>query len=531
MTDSSRAIVEVAESAQPPTDFAAVDPASQAQVRTLLATIFFIAACGLIYELLIATVSSYHLGSSVTQFSIAIGVFIGAMGLGSALSQQIRNNLLGTFILIEISLGLLGGVSVALLYTAYTGGLILYWISLVSVLVGIGSLTGLELPLLTRILRNYGSLRAAIAQALSFDYIGALAGSLLFPLVLLPSFGMMRTACLIGLVNVGVAVWNIRIFSDRLARPRQLLLIALTIGLLLLLGFLGSFELVSLLESQLYEDEIIYVSQTPFQRIIMTRWRDDFRLYLDGNLQFSSLDEYRYHEALVHPAMHLAAQRREVLILGGGDGLGLRELEKYPDVQRITLVDIDPKMTELGANYPPLVRLNQNAFADPRVRVVHADAFRFFQDDTERYDVIIADLPDPNHELLAKLYTTRFYRLMRRRLVANGIFVTQATSPYTAREAFWCIDATLKAVGLHTAPYHTHVPTFGEWGFILSGQQPLGSVENIRLTVKTRYLTDALIPGCFVWSKDCAEVPVTVSTLDRPVILQYYQDSWRQWMQ
>jgi spermidine synthase len=503
------------------------DPQARREALTLLASIFVIAGCGLIYELLIATVSSYLLGSSVTQFSLSIGIFIGAMGLGSHLSQRVVRSLLPVFILTEVALALIGGASVFLLFWTYSLGPV-YWLALYSVLVVIGALTGLELPLLTRLLKQYGSLRTVIAQALSFDYVGALAGSLLFPLLLLPFLGMSRTAHVVGLVNVAVAGWNVTVFRPQLRRAPSLLMLCGAVSLTLAVAFVSSVRVSSLLESRLYEDQIVYSTQTRYQRIVFTRWRDDVRLFLDGNLQFASTDEYRYHEALIHPAMSLAPVVEQVLVLGGGDGLAVREILKHPGVKQVILVDIDPEMTRLGRTYPALTALNQGALSHPKVRLIHQDAYQYLERGSELYDVIISDLPDPNSDVLAKLYAREFYHLVQRRLSAAGMFVTQATSPLFAREAFWCIENTVSEAGLHTAPYHAYVPSFGEWGFVLASPHRVRR-ERLSLSVPTRFLTAQSLPTMFIWSKDTSEVPVDVSTLDRLAVLQYYVNDWKQW--
>lgn len=503
------------------------DATTRREALTLLASIFVIAACGLIYELLIATVSSYLLGSSVTQFSLSIGVFIGAMGAGSHLSQRFHHNLRTTFIAIELVIGMLGGASVLILFWAYGAGPI-YWICLYTLLTTIGALVGLELPLLTRILKRYGTLRQIIAQALSFDYIGALAGSLLFPLLLLPAFGMARTALLVGLLNICVALWNVRTFAPRMQNAPLWIGACALCGLILATATGFAPGLISLAESRLYEDEVIYTRQTPYQRIVITRWRNDMRLFLDGNLQFASPDEYRYHEALVHPAMTLCPHPENVLVLGGGDGLGVREILKHPGVQHITLVDIDPEMTRLAKTFPPLRALNAHALHHPRVTLIHEDAYRFLERSSQLYDVIIADLPDPNSEALAKLYSVQFFRLVRKHLSAAGVFVTQASSPFFSRDAFWCIVRTLRAAGLQTHPYHAYVPSFGDWGFALAAPRALQTAQ-LQIRVPTRFLTTQLLPALFTFSNDTAETNVEISTLDHPRILQYYLHSVNQW--
>ena len=135
---------------------------------------------------------------------------------------------------------------------------------------------------------------------------------------------------------------------------------------LLLAAFVGAGRFVTFLENQLYQDEILLAEDTPYQRLVVTRWRQDVRLYLNGHLQFSSVDEYRYHEALVHPAMCLAERRANILILGGGDGLAAREVLKHEGVERIDLVDIDPAVTGLFRDHPMLSRLNRGSLRHPR---------------------------------------------------------------------------------------------------------------------------------------------------------------------
>ena len=506
------------------------ESADRSEALALLASIFLVAACGLIYELLIATLSSYLLGSSVTQFSLSVGLFVGSMGLGSWLSQRVTKRLLAVFVGLELLLGIVGGASAASLYWAYSAGPF-YWVVLLGFLVVIGALVGIELPLLVRLMDRYGQLRTIVAQALTFDYIGALAGSILFPLVLLPALGIMRVAFLVGLVNVGVAVYTLHTFRARLRGGAPYLLCA-GAALVLAVGFTQSLRLTGFFERRLYEDEVIYARQTPYQRIVFTRWRDDLRLFLDGNLQFSSTDEHRYHETLVHPAMGLSASREHVLLLGAGDGLAAREVFRWPDVRHVTVVDLDPEMTRLGRNFPALRELNRSALHDPRVRIVNGDAHAFFERTSDRYGVIIADLPDPNGDALAKLYSVEFHRLARRHLARGGVFVTQASSPFFSREAFWCIARGAREAGFQVLPIHAYVPSFGDWGFVLGADRKL-STAGVRLPSPSsdalRYLTPEVIRTLHVFDGDTAEVPVETSTLDHPRILRYYLDGAGRW--
>lgn len=494
----------------------------------LLASVFVIAGCGIGYELLAGALSSYLLGSSVMQFSVVIGLFMTAMGVGSFLSRFIERRLLATFLLVEIAVGVVGGVSPLLLFFAFAV-LDNYTPLLVLLCLVIGALVGLEIPLLIRILRKRLSLEAALGNVLSLDYLGALGASLLFPLVLVPQLGLVRTGALFGMLNVAVAILGIHVFRRSLAHPGRLQVLAAAslAGLAALLA--GGGGATRLLEDTLYQDEILYAESSRYQRIVLTRWRDDVRLFLDGNLQFSSADEFRYHEALVHPAMGAVASPRRVLILGGGDGLAAREVLEHPSVESIALVDLDPAVTRLFREVELLTALNRAALDDPKVRVINDDAYEFLEASGDRYDVVIIDLPDPNNEGLSKLYSRSFYRLVAKHLAPDGVMVTQATSPYYSRAAFWSIVATVGAADLTPGgphllplPYHAHVPSFGDWGFVLAALRPLRP-EAIELRVPTRFLTPELLPTLFVFPGDIGPRPAPVNRLDTPVILRLYE--------
>ena len=210
---------------------------------------------------------------------------------------------------------------------------------------------------------------------------------------------------------------------------------------------------------------------------MLTAWKDDLRLFLNSNLQFSSRDEYRYHEALVHPGLAATPSARNVLILGGGDGLALREVLRHPNVERVTLVDLDPEMTRLFSTHPDLRRLNHGALTDRRVTVVNDDAFTWLESEGQRFDFAVVDFPDSSNFSLGKLYTTTFYRMLRNRLAPDATFVVQASSPLFAPQSYWCIVATLEQARFAVAPYHVYVPSFGEWGFVLAGTRPRTSLR------------------------------------------------------
>lgn len=496
--------------------------------HALLFSVFIIASCGLAYELVAGALSSYLLGDSVTQFSTVIGTYLFAMGVGSWLSRFIVRDLVGRFIQIELLVGVLGGFSAIGLFLAFAWLAGPFRLLLYLAVFGVGVLVGLEIPLVMRILKRELAFRDLVSQVLTFDYLGALAVSILFPLWLVPQLGLVRSGLLFGLLNVAVALWALHLFRAQLPARGALAVQAWGAGGVLLAGLVGAGQLTSLAESHLYADEILYAEKTPYQRIVVTRWRDDLRLFLNNNLQFSSADEYRYHEALVHPGLSGVPHARRVLVLGGGDGLAVREILKYPQVESVTLVELDPAMTRLFASAPPLVALNAGALQSPRVRIVHADAAQWLETADEAYDFIVVDFPDPGNFAIGKLYSTAFYRLLMRRLAVNGQLVVQSTSPLYARESFWTVVTTLEEVGLKTAPYHALVPSFGEWGYILaarSAPQP-GDIDPAR----TRFLRNEGLPALFSFPPDMARVPAAVNRLNNQILVHTFEREWRQVM-
>lgn len=496
--------------------------------HALLFSVFVVASCGLAYELISAALASYVLGDSITQFSTVIGTYLFAMGVGSWLSRYIERALVLWFVQVELLVGLIGGFSAAFLFLAFAHVGDAFRLVLYGTVSVTGVLVGLEIPLIMRILRSEIDFKELVAQVLSFDYLGALAVSILFPIVLAPHLGLMRTAFMFGVLNVLVALWAIKLFRETHRGARALKAQGVLVLAALVAGFAFSDRLTALAEESIYADQIVYADSTPYQRIVITRWRDDVRLFLNGNLQFSSRDEYRYHEALVHPALAALPQARRVLILGGGDGMAAREVLKYPQVESITLVDLDAKITDLFRNNRLLSELNRDALASPRLSVVNQDAFVWLDANPQVFDLVLIDFPDPSNYSLGKLYSSAFYRLLEKRLSARGLAVVQATSPFYARKSFWSIVATLEDAGLRTAPYHAYVPSFGEWGYIVAGRGAFALPA--AFPVETRYLTAETLKAMFDFPADMARVPVEVNRLNSQVLVRYFEDEWRRVM-
>ncbi len=495
--------------------------------RLLILSVFIVASCGLAYELVAGALASYLLGDSVLQFSSIIGCYLFAMGVGSHFSKYIKDeDLLARFIDIELLVGLVGGVSATLLFLVFAWVAAPFRSVLYALVFVVGVLVGMEIPLVMRILNaRQAAFSELVSRVLTFDYLGALFVSLLFPMVLAPMLGLARTAFLFGIANAGVAMVAVRAFRHELKHAGSQALRASMVLCLLIAGFLLADRVTQWSERGLFGDEIVHAETTPYQRLVVTKWHDDLRLYINGNLQFSSRDEHRYHEALVHPALAALPAPRQVLVLGGGDGLAVREILKYPSVEAVTVVDLDPAMTRLFARAALLTGLNGGALRDKRVQIVNEDAGQWLETATQHYDAIIIDLPDPNSYGLGKLYSEPMYRLVRKRLAETGLLVVQSTSPYFAPRAYWCVAATLEAAGFKTYPYHAYVPSFGEWGFILADTQGRYQPPT-HYAVRLRWLDAAVTRELFRFPADMSRVEVEPNRLNSQNLVHYFEEDW-----
>ncbi|WP_434742354.1 polyamine aminopropyltransferase [Micromonospora sp. SH-82] len=503
----------------------------------VLLAVFVCAACGLVYELALVALGSYLVGDTVGQASIVLGVMVFAMGVGALAAKPFQNRAAAVFAAIELALALLGGLSVLGLYAAFAW-LDLYGPALVATAFVLGLLIGAEIPLLMVLLQRIRQQAAgsAVADLFAADYVGALLGGLAFPFLLLPLFGQLKGALVVGAVNAVAGVALIfTVFRRDLSRRALVGLSAGTVVVFLCLGYAWftakDFEVTA--RQQLYRDPVVHAERSRYQEIVLTRsvaepGRNvtDLRMFLNGDLQFSSIDEYRYHESLVHPA--LDGSRGEVLVLGAGDGLAVREVLRYPDVRRVTVVDLDPAVVALARSKPQLRELNGDAFTDPRVRVVHADAFTWLRDAPYRFDAVVVDLPDPNETATAKLYTVEFYTLIGAVLADGGRVVVQSGSPYFAPRSYWSIEASLKEAGLVSVPFHVDVPSFGNWGFHLAtaGADPprLGLPDDVP---GLRFLDEATLRAAQTFPADRSRVDVPPNTLLNPRLLEYARTEWR----
>ncbi|MFM9550971.1 MULTISPECIES: polyamine aminopropyltransferase [Streptomyces] len=465
----------------------------------VLAGVFVCAACGLVYELELVALASYLIGDSVTQASVVLSVMVFAMGIGSLAAKRLRPRAALGFGAIEAALALVGGCSALALYAAFAwtgdwGGM---WAGgsrylLVAFSLAIGLLIGAEVPLLMELIQRIRRQDAggAVADLFAADYVGALVGGLAFPFLLLPWLGQLTGALLTGTVNalVGGAL-VLGLFHRDLSRRARWLLLVTNLAVLGLLAtaavHVDDFERAA--RRAVYGKDVRVALQTGRQEVVLTGGRDGrpLSLYLDGRLRISGTDERRYHRALVHPAM-AAGPHARVLVLGGGDGLAAREVLRHDGVRHVDIVEIDPGVVRLARTDPALSALNQHAYADDRVHVHTEDSFGWLRGarPTERYDVVVSDLPDPGITASTKLYSQEFYGLAREVLAADGRMVVHAGPVASRQQVFWTVDATVRAAGLRTTPYGVTAADPGfvtgpdrtahtsrtphDWGFVLA---------------------------------------------------------------
>jgi spermidine synthase len=491
----------------------------------LLFAVFTIATCGLVYELVAGTLASYLLGDSVKQFSFIIGVYLFSMGIGSYFSKFLTKNMLNTFVEIEILVGLVGGLSSVILFllfeSVYSFQFVLYLFVFVT-----GCLVGLEIPLLMNILKDKVAFRDLVSNVFTFDYIGALLASILFPLVLVPKLGIMGTSLFFGMINISIAIVLCFLLKSELKKVYLLRAKAITSFLFLLIVFLFSSSILSYSEGKMYGENIIYSNSTQYQRIVLTHNKSDYRLYLNNNLQFSSTDEYRYHEALVHPVMSMAKKVDHVLVLGGGDGLAVREILKYKDVKDITLVDLDAGMTKMFKTNKILTDFNHNSLNNPKVTVFNQDAFIWAKNCKKKYDAVIIDFPDPSNYSLGKLYSLNFYATIKTILTPDAVVVVQTTSPYFAPKSFWCINKTLMSVFPQVDAYHAYVPSFGEWGYSIAMNGFGTNFNRVNREVGGLRFYNYQFDKFNYFSKDMISNDIEINRLDNQILVRYFDEEW-----
>lgn len=507
--------------------------------RLLKLALFATGLSGIVGEYILSTLATYFLGDSVFQWTMILSVMLFAMGVGSRISTSFNDKILEKFLIAEFCLSLL--TSTAALATYFLIGsteyiaVVIYGFS-----IAIGLLIGMEIPLVTRVNEENEELRTNIAGVMENDYYGSLIGGLFFVFIGLPYLGLTHTPFVLGGINFLVAIVLFVQLRKHITLFYQRVFSAVIPVLFVVLSFLSynADEIVLYGEQKRYNDKVVFSEQTRYQKITITQWKEHYWLYLNGSKQLCTFDEWLYHEPLVHPAMQLTKDHRNVLILGAGDGCAIREVLKYDDVQQITLVDIDPEMTKIGKTNSIFTQMNDSSYYDDKVKVVNQDAFQFLEETDQFYDVMILDFPDPKSIDLNRVYTREFYTLCNRRLRPMGHIVTQAVSPYYTTKAFRSIEKTLGASGFETLPIHNHVYSFGEWGWVI------GSKHLDKKTMKSnllemdfedldvQWITNESMSLMTSFGKDLRNADsVEVNTIHSPVVYRYYLDgTWAKFL-
>lgn len=488
---------------------------------------------GIVAEYVLSTLATYFLGDSVFQWTMIVSIMLFSMGLGSRLSKWfVNSNLLQNFIYIEFILSILAAFVSVITYTtsAFYGyvGFVIYTMSII-----IGLLIGMEIPLVIRLNDEFEDLRINVSSVMEKDYYGSLLGGIFFAFIGLPHLGLTYTPFVLGSINFIVACGLFVMLRNSLKPQLKVRLSSMSVAVLILLvsGFVFAKPIIEYGEESRYQDKIVYQKQSKYQKIVITKTRDDFWLFINGNQQLSSIDEVMYHEPLVHPVMKLSQNPQHVLVMGGGDGGAVREVLKYKQVEKVTLVDLDPAMTNLGQTHELLLRMNENALNHEKVEIINADGFNYLEESRQYFDVIIVDLPDPKTVELGRLYSYEFYRLAFSKLRPNGLIITQAGSPYYAARAFNCIDTTMQAAGFITVPLHNQVLTLGEWGWVIGSKS--GSVAEIKKAlqalqfedIETKWINHEAMTlitsfGKGIFPND--QQPVEVNKVHNPVLYKYY---------
>jgi len=545
----------------------------------LCACMFASGACGIILEYIQASLATMILGNSFEQWAMVIGLMLFWMGFGSLIQSKIsKKYLIHAFIWVETGLAITGGFSPTLTYIAY-GYTAYYTLVLYFFVSFTGIMIGLEIPVIIRINKDFSrELSTNLGKILGADYLGSLAGAFIYVFILLRFTPVTQAAFITAGLNFSLAFVTFMYFTKKGLLKKGILVpvVMSATFFAIVYGIFNSRAWDIKIEQPLYDDPVIFSKTTRYQHIVITRYApfDEVRLFLNGNLQFCSTDEVRYHEPMVHPAMNIVPARNNILILGGGDGCVLREVLKYRDVKKILLVDLDPEMTELAKTNPVLRRINHDAFKDSRlavlsgngispginrqiymetkkyrkkphshkpdtrkiadVRVMNIDADRFLSRVKGFWDIIFIDLPDPSSPELAKLYTRSFYNKVRMHLSEHGMMVVQATSPYLAKQTYLCIGRTIESAGLNILGFHENVPSFGDWGWYMAWhpaikkERIMEKINSLAIKVPTRFITPEVFRSELVFGKNVLKTDDTrINTILYPVILTIYNhESW-----
>jgi spermidine synthase len=542
----------------------------------LIGIMAVLAGCGLIYEYLLSHYASRILGVVESTIYTMIGLMIVSMGFGSFAAKRFKDPFTA-FAWLESFIALLGITCILIIAATVSLGSLLpqvvaevfnlpadlrpnggFFAALNSVsyftpyFFGalIGFLIGMEIPLIARVRELvYGEhLEHNAGTIYGADYIGAGFGAAVWVIVML-SIDITKAAVLTAIVNLLAGLLFLFRYNTKIRKVGRLFFMHIFVALVAMVVYLFGDDWASNMTNTLFEDEVVYSASSHYQHFTITeRYVKNldtpiYGFYLNGRLQFSSEDEHIYHGMLVYPSLLIAPKKPKVLIIGGGDGLALRDVLNFQP-EAVTLIDLDAELVklftasdEMSVQQENLLSLNDRAFEDGRVNVIYGDAF--IEVDTlietgHFYDAIIVDLPDPSHPDLDRLYSDHFYSRLNALLTGNGVLVAQSTSPYHAKKAFISIGKTIEAVGFkQVAQYRQNIPSFGEWGWTIASNSPIpirsALIKLDTSAVEHSWLTRDLLvaafefPANFYQDKDDIEV----NHLGSNRIYRYHDEAWR----
>jgi len=515
-------------------------------------------AC-IVDEYILAQVSSNILGNPAEQWPIVIGLMLLATGIGVWFAQFIpAEKAITAFITIEVLLSLIGSFSPLIVMTAYAYMLIHFKLVFYLTSFTLGFLIGFEQPLIAVINQRFVGFRSNITMTLSLDAFGVAVGTILWVKCMVGVIPLQYASFMVGSLNLLIAI----ITYLYLSRQTKINIPYATLGLIVLslgLGFWGitnADNIIATAEQQLFTGKVIHSEDTRYQHVVLTKHpkTSHVMLFLNSGLQFCSADEERYHENLVHPAMYIRNTLKkeqankdslQVLVLGGGDGLAIREIRKYPNVAEMSLVELDPAITQLAKTEPHLLSLNDSSLFNKTLstinrtstlEVLHKDAYTYVEKAAQagrKFDVILIDFPDPRNEALGKLYSKYFFHNIRLLLKQGGVVAIQASSPVHVKQAYICTGKTMTAAGLKVLPYHDNIPSFNHWGWYLAVNSEddidlFGMAEQMyaqeAFEVPTKYLTPARFFANTIFGKDILKdsEDIEINTLMNQKIVYYY---------
>ncbi len=486
----------------------------------LLFFTLIIAICGILYQLLIWTMSSYLIGDSVRQFSFTIWFFMSGMWIWAYFTRFLEKNALYNFVRIELLLSIIWASSVIILKLAYiylSMNHLSFQFIYFFLTIFIWSLVWVEIPMIAALYKELKiKTKSVISDIFTFDYIWWLLSALLFPLVLLPYLWLYNISIFVWMLNLMVWFLYLNYIRTKKIYLTKYYFIVLSIFLYFIFLIFISSKLENFYLKFYYKEPILQSYQTDYQNVVLTKRWKDFRMYINWNIQFLSLDENRYHEALVDwPIKYLKwKENLNVLVLWWGDWLAVRNLLNYNNVSNITLVELDPKIIEIAKNQRDMKALNKNSLNNSKVKIINTDAFKYIVETEEKFDFIIADFPDPRDVHTSKLYSKEFYISLHWALVKDWIFVTQSSNAFFATKAFWSIDKTINNIFGNSKAYHRYLPSFWDWGFVLAKKWKLQDLDICNQLWCDKFDEE------YLWENK----NVKENTLTKPVIIDYYLD-------